>query len=172
MVVGKGTRKLLLLIHILTSVGMMGSVAGFLVLAIIGLNDPARGPAVYPAMDLLTRMLIVPLAVTSLSVGTFQALMTPWGLFQHYWVVIKLVLTIIVLLVLLIQVPNINLLAGVDPATMASPEWARTRFSMVLHAAGGMAVLLVALVLSVYKPKGLTRYGWNRRASAIRETSS
>lgn len=165
MVAGKGMRKLLLLIHILTSVGMLGSVAGFLVLAIVGLNDPAQGPAVYPAMNLLTQTLIVPLAVTSLVVGTVQALLTPWGLFHHYWVVIKLALTIIVLIVLLMQVPNITLLAGLDSTTMASPEWARTRVSMVLHASGGTAVLLFALVLSVYKPKGLTRYGWNSRTS-------
>lgn len=166
MVAGQGVRKLLLLTHILTSVGMMGSVAGFLVLAIVGLNQPSQGPAVYPAMNVLTQALIAPLAVTSLLIGTVQALVTPWGLLRHYWVVIKLALTTIVLVVLLMQVPNVTLLAELDPVTMASAEWARTRLSMVLHASGGTVVLLVAMILSVYKPKGLTRFGWNRRASA------
>ena len=33
-------------------------------------------------------------------------------------------------------------------------------FSPVLHAGAGAAVLLGANVLSVYKPRGLTPYGW------------
>jgi hypothetical protein len=30
---------------------------------------------------------------------------------------------------------------------------------LVVHAAGGLLVLLVPMVLSVYKPPGITRYG-------------
>jgi hypothetical protein len=34
---------------------------------------------------------------------------------------------------------------------------------LVVHAAGGLAVLLIPAVLSVYKPPGLTRYGWRKQ---------
>jgi C4-dicarboxylate transporter len=30
---------------------------------------------------------------------------------------------------------------------------------MILHSGGGLAVLLAATVLSIYKPRGMTRYG-------------
>jgi hypothetical protein len=32
--------------------------------------------------------------------------------------------------------------------------------STLLHSVGGKVVLLVILVLNVYKPQGMTRYGW------------
>lgn len=35
--------------------------------------------------------------------------------------------------------------------------------SMVIHAAGGLLVLLTTTILSVYKPRGLTRYGQRKR---------
>ena len=85
------------------------------------------------------------------------------GLIRHYWVLIKLILTIFVVVVLWLQLGNIRLLASLPPETLLAAGWATTKFSMVLHSGGGLAVLLGATILSVYKPAGLTRYGWNRR---------
>jgi len=34
---------------------------------------------------------------------------------------------------------------------------------LAIHAAGGLCVLLVPLVLSIYKPQGITRYGWRKQ---------
>ena len=33
----------------------------------------------------------------------------------------------------------------------------------LFHAGGGLLVLLVAAVLNVYKPRGMTRYGWRKQ---------
>src|SRR5215212_9630006 len=33
----------------------------------------------------------------------------------------------------------------------------------LVHSVGGMVVLLVILALNVYKPRGMTRYGWRKR---------
>ncbi len=46
--------------------------------------------------------------------------------------------------------------AETDLGTLRSP-------SPVLHAAAGLVLLLAAAALSVYKPRGLTRYGWRRQ---------
>jgi hypothetical protein len=35
--------------------------------------------------------------------------------------------------------------------------------SPVLHAGAALVLLLVATTLSVYKPRGLTRYGWRKQ---------
>lgn len=160
---GAEVRRGLLLLHILTSVGLMGAVASFALLGWLAVADAANGPAAYPAMNTITRTLIVPLAYASLIIGSVQALGTQWGLFRHYWVVIKFALTVLVLVVLLLQTPNIALMAQLSDAPLARPEWANARFSMLLHASGGFVVLTLTLALSVYKPKGLTRYGWRRR---------
>jgi len=34
---------------------------------------------------------------------------------------------------------------------------------LVVHATGGLLVLLVPIVLSIYKPPGATRYGWQKQ---------
>jgi hypothetical protein len=34
---------------------------------------------------------------------------------------------------------------------------------LVVHAAGGLVLLLVPAVLSIYKPPGITRYGWRKQ---------
>lgn len=160
MTIGGPLRKALLTMHIVSTVGMLGAVAAFLVLAIVGLG--AHDAAVYSSMDLLTGYAIVPLAWASLLIGILQSLATPWGLFRHYWIVIKLVLTVLALVVLLLQVGPIRMLAELPPEILVADEWTSTRFSTVLHAGGGLAVLFLATALSVFKPRGLTRYGWNR----------
>jgi hypothetical protein len=163
---GPGLRKLVLTAHVACSVGWLGAVAGFLTLAIAGLasRDPRTVAAVYPAMELITMYVIVPLSLASLLTGLIQSLGTPWGLFRHYWVLIKLLLTSAATAVLLLQLGPIGYLG--DAARRASVPIADLRAlgtSMVIHAAGGLLVLLMATILSVYKPRGLTRYGQRKQ---------
>ncbi len=46
--------------------------------------------------------------------------------------------------------------------TLASADLREVRLELVVHAAGGLLVLLVIAALSVYKPRGLTRFGRER----------
>ncbi len=160
---GPFARKALLTAHIATSVGLIGSIAGFLVLAIVGLAGGADGTVAFPAMGILTRTLIVPLAIVSIVIGTAQAVLTQWGLFRHFWVLIKLILTVGVTIVLLLQLDQIDMLAALSSEAVDEDRWGAAKASMVLHASGGLIVLMTTVILSVYKPRGLTRYGWNRR---------
>jgi putative copper export protein len=116
--------------------------------------------AAYIAMDLMTRFVIVPLALASLLTGIVQALGTPWGLFRHYWVVFKLLLTVVAVIVLLLQPARIGYLAGVAAqAALSSTDLRFLRSSLMIHAAVGLVVLLVIAGLGVYKPRGMTLYG-------------
>src|SRR3979411_921167 len=91
-----GLRKFALTAHITFSVGLLGSIAAFLALAIAGLTsqDAQMVRAAYLAMELIARLVIVPLAFASLPTGLIQYLGPPWVLFQHYWIVLKLLLTV------------------------------------------------------------------------------
>ncbi|ASP56671.1 hypothetical protein U8C40_38745 (plasmid) [Sinorhizobium medicae] len=158
-------RKITLIAHIVSSVGSLGAVAGFLALAIAGLsseNDQVMR-SVYIATELVARSVIVPLVFASLVTGLVQSLGTTWGLFRHYWVLAKLLLTIFTAVVLMLQMSGIAHVAAVaaDPG-FASTDVPGLRRSLVAHAAGGLIVLLVTTTLSVLKPRGLTRYGWRR----------
>ena len=164
-------RRFALTAHVTTSVGWLGAVSGFLVLAISGLtnHDAQTVRAVYLAMGLLGWHLIVPLSFASLLSGVVQALGTPWGLFRHYWVLIKLLITPLATLVLLLHMQPIQQLAEVARhSSMSHADLSEMRVQIVVDAAAGAFVLFVATALSVYKPRGLTPYGQRR---SFRETA-
>ena len=118
----------------------------------------------YLAMDLIVRQVIVPLALASLLIGIVQALGTTWGLFRHYWVLVKLLVTAAAIVVLLLQLEPIGFLArAAAEATLSSGELRSARLSLVVHAGGGLIVLFVPTVLSIYKPRGMTPYGQRKR---------
>jgi len=160
-------RRLALTAHVVASVGWLGALTAFLVLAIVGLTsrDPDLVRGVYLASEPLARYAIVPLAIAALATGVIESLITSWGLIRHYWVVVKLVITVVATLVLLVYLRTVDHVAGVaasgaDLDAMRSP-------SFVLHAAAAIVLLLAATALAIHKPAGLTRHGW-RRQRALR----
>ncbi|MGH6924711.1 MAG: hypothetical protein ACRED5_13315 [Propylenella sp.] len=161
-----GLRKLVLVTHVVSSVGALGAVAVFFALSIAGLSsdDAQMVRAAYLAMDFTARLVIVPLVLVSLLIGIVQSLTTQWGLFRHYWVLAKLVLTVFVTVVLLLQMDAISYLASASAETAFSGgDLLGVRRSIRTHAAGGLVVLLLIVGLSIYKPRGLTRYGWRKQ---------
>ena len=166
MIMKPGIRKFALTVHVTCSVGTIGAVAAFLVLAVAGLasKDSQVARAAYVSMELTARFVIVPLVFASLLTGIVQSLGTPWGLFRHYWVLAKLLVNLLVTTVLLLQLELIAYLADVASETALSGTDLRSlRMSPVVHAAGGLLALLVPVALSIYKPRGMTRYGWRKQ---------
>ena len=155
-------RKLALTAHITSSVGLLGSIAAFLALAVAGLTSPdgQMVRAAYLAMELTARFVIVPLAFASLLSGLVQSLGTPWGLLRHYWVLVKLLLTVFATIILLLKMELIGYAARLaTETTLPRADLRAVGIQLLVHAAGGLLMLLVPAVLSVYKPRGLTRYG-------------
>jgi hypothetical protein len=154
-------RKALLTTHIGTSVGLLGTDVTVLLLAIGG----ARGEepsAVYPAARTIGELLLVPAALLSLASGVLLGLLTPWGLFRHWWVTLKLALTSAgAVLSLVVLTPALDGLAGA-----AGPIPPGQRLGLVRDSGAASLVLVVALVLSVYKPFG--RLGSRRRPQPLR----
>lgn len=167
-------RKLALTVHVTSSVGWLGAVATFLALAVAGLvsDDAQTVRAVYLAMEATGWFVLVPLALASLFTGVAQSLGTRWGLFRHYWVLIKLVINLVATVILLMYMETLGGLADSAKAMAASGGHlgGLKSPSPVLHSAGALLLLLVATALAVYKPPGLTRYGWRkqRQQSAAR----
>lgn len=107
---------------------------------------------------------IVPLAVGSLLTGLLMALATKWGLLRHYWVVISFALTLFATVVLLLHMPTVSTTAdvarGADRATLESLG------GDLLHPGIGLVLLLGVQVLNIYKPQGMTKYGWRKQQAA------
>jgi hypothetical protein len=159
-VISRYPRKTLLVMHVGTSVGFLGAVTVFFCLAVAGLAsaDPTNAKAFYAVMPTVTWWVVVPLAFASLAIGIFQAALSPWGLVRHYWVVVKLAMTIAITAVLMTQTPSIDRLGHIATTSSASMDEALARYSVLLHSGAGIVAIIVVLVLSVVKPRGLT--GW------------
>ena len=168
-------RRLALTAHITTSVGWLGAVAVFLVLAVVGLrtDDLQTVRSIYIALDLTGWRVIVPLSLATLVTGLIQSLGTAWGLFRHYWVIIKLAIALLATLVLLLHMGPVSYLARVAAnRTLAATDLRDLRLQLVVDAAAALLVLLVATSLSVYKPRGLTRYGWRKQREEMPRQNS
>jgi hypothetical protein len=157
-------RKFVLAVHLTVSVGWIGAVAAYIPfdLATVTSRDAQTLRAAYSAMELIARSVIVPLALASLLTGLVVSLGTKWGLFRHYWVLISLVLTILASVVLLLETQTISALGDMAADPAISGDDLRALPGTLGHSVGGSVVLLVILVLNVYKPQGMTRYGWRR----------
>src|SRR5204862_7032140 len=144
-----------------------GSVAAFLALAIAGVtsHDPQVVRAAYLAMHLTTWFVIVPLSLASLLTGLVDSFGAPWGLFRHYWVVTKLLLTVLATVILLVHTQPIDRVADVAARmNLAASDLRQLRLQLVGDAAAALFVLLVTTTLSVCKPWGMTPYGIGREA--------
>jgi hypothetical protein len=157
-------RKLVLTAHVASSLGWLGAVIAYLVLDVTAVTgeDVQTVRAAYLAMDLIIRYAIVPLALASVVIGVVNALGTPWGLFRHYWVLVKFLLTVFATVILMLEAQTISYLAE----TAASGADPRDLPGSLPHSVGGLIVLLVITVLAVHKPRGMTRYGWRRHHEA------
>lgn len=163
MLLPPAARKAALTTHVVTSVGWLGAAAAFLALAVTAVRSPdaATVRALYVAMEILGLALLVPLSIASFLSGLLQSLGTTWGLLRHYWVILKLAISVVSTIVLLLYTSTMRVLADAAQSPGLQDDQALLpSTSPVLHAGVGLLLLLVAAALSVYKPKGLTRRGW------------
>jgi hypothetical protein len=153
--------KAMLTTHITFSVGWIGTVAAFLALSIVGLvGNNQIVPACYVAMEVVAWFIIVPFCFASLLTGLIQALGTQWGLFKHWWVVVKLILTVIATLILMLHMQPISYLADVaSQKILATDELRNLRIRIIADAGAAIMVLVAITTVSVYKPWGKIQFG-------------
>src|SRR5215212_400940 len=146
-------RKLLLTVHVSVAAGLIGADLALLTLAVSGWrgSDPA---SVYPAMSLVSRWVVAPLAVAALTTGVLQAVLGPYGLLRYWWVTLKLAITLLLTgLVLFVVVPRLRGAAdsALGPASEALTDAERVAFVVVFSLAVAAIVLMAGL--AVAKPR-------------------
>ena len=158
-------RKLTLTAHIVFSVGWLGAIVPYLALAIAGLasHDVQMARAVFLSMEVIGWFVIVPFSLAALLSGLFQSLGSQWGLFRHWWILLKFLLTIVAIVVLLRHMQDVSRVSRLAKETMMSSVDFRPE---LIHAAGGLSVVLAATLLSAFKPWGMTPYGLRRVSQA------
>lgn len=166
-------RKFVLTAHIVFSVGWLGAVAAFLALAIAGLfsQDAQTVRAAYIVMDLIGWFVIVPCSLATLLIGLVQSFGTKWGLFRHYWILIKLLLTTGATFLLILHMQATSRIAtAAAEMSLSNLDLRPLRIQLAVDAVAALLVLLAATILSVYKPWGLTGYGLRKQSEQSRES--
>jgi uncharacterized membrane protein len=173
MIMRPGLRKFALTAHVTASVGWIGAVLVFLGLSVIGLSspDPQTVRGVYVVMEPAAWAVLLPLAFASLLTGIIQGLGTTWGLFRHYWVLFKLLITVFATIILMIYMETFRVMARIAADPSADLAIVRNP-SPRLHAVLALVVLLVATLLAIYKPRGVTPYGWRKQREQRRLSES
>ena len=158
-----GLRKFTLSIHLTFSVGWIGAVFVYLALGVAAVTSPEVQTvrAAWTAMELIGWYVIVPMAVASWLTGIVIALGTKWGLFRYYWVLISFLLTTLATIILILHMPDVSVMAAT--AQVVEGAALQALGGDLLHPGLGVMVLLVVQILNLYKPQGLTRYGWRKQ---------
>lgn len=156
-------RKFALSVHLTFSIGWVGAVLAYLALGVAAVRseDVQTVRASWTAMEMTGWYVIVPLALASLLTGLVMALGTKWGLFRHYWVLISFALTVFATTVLLLHMPTVSSMA--ESAQELEGARLEELGGDLLHPGIGLVLLLVIQVLNLYKPSGMTRYGWRKQ---------
>jgi hypothetical protein len=157
-----GLRRLALIVHLTSSVGWIGAVLAYLALTVSEIisQDAQTVRAAWIGMEVTGWYVIVPLAFGSLLTGLVMSLGTPWGLIRHYWVLITLGLTLFCTVILVAHMRTVSAVARIA----RDPDGSHLGHlgGDLLHPGVGLVVLLIIMALNVYKPRGLTPYGWRK----------
>src|SRR5262245_34632202 len=157
-------RRLMFTTHVTSSVGWIGAALVFLALAAIGLSsqDERTVRGAYLVMAPAAWFVLVPLAHTSLLSGIVLSLGTPWGLIRHYWVFVKLIITVFSTVILMIYMGTFRQMAGVAADPIVELGLVRNP-SPLVHSILALVLLSAATVLAIYKPFGMTPYGMRQQ---------
>ena len=106
----------------------------------------------------------LPLATATVLTGLLLALATRWGLLRYYWVLISFTLTCFAAIVLVVHMPSVS--AAAEVARRADGSQLRELGGELFARPLDLLILVAVLVLNVYKPPGLTRFGWRKQHAA------
>lgn len=152
-------RKANLLLHLIVSITWLGLDIGLLMLTITGLatEDPQTLRAAYISMRLFGDLLLIPAGLLTLVTGVVLALGTHWGLTRHYWVLVKVVLTLTAFTLTIFALrPGLHEAAEAAIATPLDD----TGPDMLYPPIVSLAMYVTMAVLSVFKP--WSRTPWAR----------
>ena len=156
-------RKLLLTVHVVATISVLGTDMVLLLLGLASLGG--TGPrAIYPAAYLVAARLVAPLALISLGTGILLGILTPWGLFNYWWVTIKLAITtVLTTVVLIVLIPRLHAAADTVIAPASHILTSAERLPLAIAPAIASTLLLLAVVLAIFKP------GWRLRRNSTNQ---
>ncbi|MFJ2191157.1 DUF2269 domain-containing protein [Kitasatospora sp. NPDC087861] len=161
-------RKRLVVLHITVSVSWLALMLCLLTLAVTALttDDADRLRTAYRAMGMLGDALILPLSLLTFLSGVALGLGTSWGLFRYYWVSTKFWLTLAAMAASVLALTDrlhdaVRVVAAHPTGPITAADLGFVRYNTVIVPSVALALYLLNVVLSVFKP-------WGRRPEGAR----
>ncbi|MGC9668283.1 DUF2269 family protein [Planosporangium sp. 12N6] len=153
------SRYLLLVLHYVTSVGWLGVGICQLTLNLMALTtgEPLLRHHVHEIAHVLDRWVFPPLAVGAAVTGVLLSWRSRWGLLRYWWIVVKLVLTVALIVALPVWLGDrvneaITATAPADPGA----DYPAVRAELLAGSVGVLTTLVLIVIVSVVKPWGRT----------------
>jgi Predicted integral membrane protein (DUF2269) len=145
------TRRAVLTVHIVASVGLLGDVAAVLAVNVRAATtaDAALASSSYELLQMFSVLFGIPLSFIALITGVTLGLTSKWGVLRYAWVTTKLGLLLSVILVGAFVI-------GPATESMRSGD-GNAEAVLIAAAAWDVLALTVATALSVFKPGGRRR---------------
>jgi ferredoxin-NADP reductase len=157
---GRRARKVWLTVHIGVAVSWLGLSLGMTALAVAGLTADTHAVrhGAYELMHLFDLTLVIPSMAVSVLSGLVLSLGTPWGLVRHWWVLLKFIIALsLPAVAAFFESKWIRSLQALTKDPAAEPGG--TGLTLAVCLATFTLLLWVAVILSVLKPGGRTRWG-------------
>lgn len=155
--VPRAARSALLIVHIVAIAAWIGLDVALGLLVLVPMAAPEWTAACYQVLPLLFWPLLTAGLLSALS-GVALGLVTRWGLVRHWWVAIKLMINVVlIVLVALLLGPGLDAAGEFGRALAAGEVPAVEVPRLYMPPIVSTTALVVATVLSVVKPKGRLR---------------
>lgn len=162
-------RKTVLCLHVMMSVSWLGIDFAMLTLGITGRtgSDLETMRESYVTMDRFGEILVMPAGLGSVLTGLLLGLCTPWGLFRHSWVTVKLIIGLVALTLAVFALPTqLHHAASAVTGPDASTHIGFVANTLVIAPSLALVLYSTNLVLSIFKPWGRTARGARSRRTA------
>jgi hypothetical protein len=161
------SRKAVMVLHAICGIGWMGvDIAVFVLLMTARTSDDAAlVVSGFNAIRMIVPIAVPPLSLGVLATGLLLGLGTRWGLVRYWWVLVKLVFSLIMtVLVFVSLVPGVNSIAVLSTTTASAVALRASLGSLpdqlMFPPIVSFLMLGVAAVLSIFKP--WRRTPWSR----------
>lgn len=162
--IGLTKRKWLLILHLLFSAIMLGVAFVFLILSITAAttDDVDVLKACYSIMHVLAKTSVRASTIGTVVTGILLSILTQWGLFKFYWIIVKEGLTLLSIVLgpiamFFLTLKAVTLTTNVGLNVLLDPVFTVNKWQLWIGIILQIVSLVSMFVISVFKPWGLRK---------------
>lgn len=155
-----GARKKLLLLHILSAAAWFGIdlTLGILVFTALLTDDPQTAATSLQVLELFAIWPMFAASIACLASGILLGLGSKYGLVRYWWVAVKLAINVLMSTLIVVALrPGIGDAAGIGERLATGDPTASVPTDLLFPVLVAPALLLIAYLLSVFKPPARIR---------------